>query len=437
MRIFEIKNTRDGAVYYVQHKENFCKEFGLTRRLLDRTFHQERNHHKGFVLTSRDVEFIPNEDGDKTIYGTNMRGHIVYTIDEPTIEDTFVDKYGEIVVEQQKTIDELKEKLKLAQASSDGSYVAQLEKKVQNLLDSNRVLRKYKREDVRTETVVGNFFEEVAELIPKIEPYSHNVAEAQDSDTHMVVLLSDAHFGKKIDMKSNKFNFEIAEKRLMKYADECIEIANDKCIDSVTVAVLGDMFHLHNKTDQLLTAEDTRAVSFVKGFDIVRKFYHRFLEEGLAVKTVGVLGNESRIREHEFSSNVDEVATDNFDYLLFNMLKPYFKDSVEFLNDCDTLSFMFNVNGKNIGITHGDKLKHDIEGVGKFKMRMLEEYREMCDYVCFGHIHSYLSTSQFTRSASLCGGDSYSSNALNIPNSVASQVVLLVGEDIRAMEIRL
>ncbi|MGL6100849.1 MAG: hypothetical protein ACRC0G_14670 [Fusobacteriaceae bacterium] len=440
MKIFEIKEIKSGKVYYVQHKENFCRDFGLTRRLLDRTFHQERNHHKGFVLVDRGVEFIPHEDGDKSIYGTNTTGYVFYIAEEPKEHKEEVE--NEVIVNLKKTIAELNDKIRhMGNCETDKKYIGQLEKKIQHYMDNNRILRKHKREECRTETVIDKFFEDVVGLMPTLNPHYPQIfsclTHMEAFSKAMIVNLSDIHFGKKIDMKSNEFNFEIAEKRMNSYADKAIKFANDNDIDTIYITMTGDNFMLGHRRDQLLTQEDNRAVSFVKGFDITRRFFMRFLDEGINLKAVGILGNESRVVDYEFQSNTDAVASESFDYLLFQMLKRHLSDVVEFLNDCDTLNYVFNVNGKCIALTHGDKLKHDYDNVNKFKVRMLEEYGEIPDMVIMGHIHSYLATSTFVRSASLCSGDSYSSNGLNIYGSVASQVMLLIDDDIKAMEVRL
>ena len=110
---------------------------------------------------------------------------------------------------------------------------------------------------------------------------------------------------------------------------------------------------------------------------------------------------------------------------------------VEWIGDCDKLNDVIKVKGKNILLTHGDKIKHTKDEIQKLKYRMMEQIGEKIDYVIFGHIHSTLITSTYARSGSIVGADEYASNGLNISESVVSQNIYIVDDKITAIEVKL
>ncbi|MGL5751046.1 MAG: hypothetical protein ACRCXT_11000, partial [Paraclostridium sp.] len=124
--------------------------------------------------------------------------------------------------------------------------------------------------------------------------------------------------------------------------------------------------------------------------------------------------------------------------MAYQVLQRMFGGVVKSLNNGDKLNDVLTLNSHNIAITHGDKYKsHDLKSVVQYKMLMMEEHNKPIHYVIFGHIHSSMITSNFSRSGSLCGSDEYAKNGLHISGGVASQNVYFVGKNVIGMEIRL
>jgi len=132
----------------------------------------------------------------------------------------------------------------------------------------------------------------------------------------------------------------------------------------------------------------------------------------------------------EHQGNVDGLIKNNFDYLLFQMLKRKYHKQCNFLNDCDTLEFMFEVNGKTFIILHGDKLRHSQldKEIDKVRLKWLQITGRYADHTLLGHTHSFITTSTYTRASSLVGADEYAFNGLTIPESDISQPMLIVTE---------
>lgn len=416
MKVFEIVN-KENEVYIVKNKYKFCKDKGLTRRLLDYTFTGEREHHKGYIL-KRKLMFIPSLSGDKVLYDSDELGYLIY----PT---EFNDNF------------EISEELQ--------NELIKTQKKVQSLTDKLRVLRKINRQKNREENIQDDFINNVVDILSdkvKDEPIIDidTTKELEENSKGMIVQLSDIHFGKVINLPVNKFNFDIAKKRFKKYAEKINYYIDKHNVDKITLAFTGDLINLDSHMDSLLSNEDNRANSFVEALDTLVEFINSIRSNVNSVSVVGVTGNESRIRTSEYHSNVDEIANNNFDMLLCKILKRLFKNTnVWFINECDVLNCIFKIEKFNVAITHGDKLgKHSKEDVLKFKTRMMEITNNPIDYVIFGHIHDTMITSNYSRSGSLCGMDNYAFNGLNLSNGTASQNIYLVEKDgITGIEIKL
>lgn len=320
--------------------------------------------------------------------------------------------------------------------------IEKLEKKIQNLQDKNRILRKIHRKSFREEEIVNTLADNFAKLLSQHTFLAPKVVDkARNNNNEIAIIqLSDLHFGKFVDLNVNKYNFAVAHQRLQHYLDEIIKMClYQRKISDIYIAFTGDIFNLDSHMDSLLSNEDNRAENFLKGIDEL-KYFIDSLNQYFNVKVIGVIGNESRIRTTEYNSNINTISSNNFDMLAFQVLKRFYSNAtdIKFINDCRTLHDVENIHGHNIAFVHGDKLKnHTKDDIIKFKMRLMEEYKCHVDYVIFGHLHETLITPTYARSGSLVGADEFAYNGLNISGSVASQNIYLVTpNEIRAMAIK-
>lgn len=309
-----------------------------------------------------------------------------------------------------------------------------LRKKNQALMDKLRILRKEDRQDFRSEYIQDEFIKSMKEVISEFdrERLIPDVVTKPKTDKVAIAQISDLHANQLVDLKHNEYNMEIFEKRLLIYADKVIRQLNSNCISDLVIAFGGDLFHLDHRLDMLLTSQFNRAKSFIIIYDIMCNFIEKFISEGLNISMVGVIGNESRIKAHEHFSNVDDIASDNLDHMLYAMLQRRYKDNIKFINNCDVLEDVFYVNGKNIATTHGNNINHGKlqDEINKFRFRCYESYKILPDYVLVHHIHSPIITHLYSRNASLVGGNAFSEKRLNIPYSSVSQNLIIVDDDI-------
>lgn len=413
MKVYKIVNLDTKQVYLVDNKQQFCNEMNLTRRLLDYTKTGQRHHHKRFVLSSDIIEFAVSPYGDTTLYD-GTKGFIVDKLKQQLNPPNKVDE--DILIKR----------------------ITQLERNVQNYKDKLRIANKQIREHNREKYIEDEFLNTVEGILEHKDLKLPKVKVQRDGTNYkMVVQLSDIHFGKVVNLQHNSYNMKVARERLNIYLNSIIKTIYRYNIKEIYVAMTGDFYQLDHRLDALLTNEDNRANIFTQGFDLMFEFLQA-LANVCEVKVIGVVGNESRVRTSEWNSNVDSIASNNFDTLLFKMLKRVCKN-IDFIGDGDKLNATLEVNGVKIGITHGDKFNHNkADEILKYKVRVGESTKEYIDYVIFGHIHSTLITSNYSRSGSLVGADEYAFNGLNIPESTPSQNIYIIGENkkVLALEIK-
>lgn len=323
----------------------------------------------------------------------------------------------------------------------DGEIVGQnikLAKSNQKFQDLNRVERKSFREYARLENslveynkALKNIFENntLCELVVNRNPIN--------DDATMVVQLSDLHFNELVDIKSNKYDFNIASKRLHKFADKIKRVASSYNINNILIAFTGDLMNSDRRLDEMLSMATNRSKATFLAVEILQQFILD-LNEIANISVISVTGNESRVRdEHGYS---DMLATDNYDFTIFNILRILFKgsDGVNFI-ESDPTEAIIRISNQNLLLTHGYSVGE--AGTQKYIQQLKGRWADkeiLIDYVIFGHLHSCYISDGHGRSGSLVGSNSYNENALNL-YSKASQNIYLFFKDksIDAMKIDL
>lgn len=315
-------------------------------------------------------------------------------------------------------------------------YSINLKKKLQRTQDTLRIERKALRFENRASQHVENLLEDLIDSVPKckIQP---NKYEVYNSNKSGVIQLSDLHIGERVDLANNEYDFETAKKRLNMFFNEVITEFKLKSITNVSILLTGDLINLDTHMDKKITNEACRSEAMTKAFEMLSACIELLLKEGFNLSMASVVGNESRLDGYEKFSSINSIAMNNFDYLLYFLIKTRYSNSITFLNNGDTLEDMVNINGKNIILVHGDKLNHNnlIDSIIKLKLRWFEKTGIMADYCLLGHIHQDKIETIYARSGSLVGANGYSDNGLNIPNSRASQNIGIIDENIKMFAI--
>jgi len=313
-------------------------------------------------------------------------------------------------------------------------------KQVQHYQDLIRITRRENRFDDRIGNIIENMHNELRESIPKFIPDKITPTFVKRNDIKQgVIQLSDIHATEVVE---GGYNLDIMDKRLKCLFEEALVEFNYRDISIINILMTGDLINAEHHLDKMLTNQKTRVEGLKILFQSLSSNIDYLLNAGFEIRIAGILGNESRLNGYEKMSAVNEIAMNNLDYLLMVLLQARYGNNVEFLNNGDVLEEMIHSNGKNIILCHGHSLKQTNEKVLtdeviKLKHKWFLKTGIMADLVILGHIHSTWLNHIFCRSASLVGGNGYSENTLNIPQSHASQNIYIVGDTIKPIPILL
>lgn len=313
----------------------------------------------------------------------------------------------------------------------DAEIVSQntkLAKRAQKFQDINRIERKSFREGARIVNALDEYNNKLCEVLDKYTLHSDPLPTKEvkiDGETAGIIQLSDLHFNELIELDHNRYDFPTASARLYQYAEKCLQLFDSFGVSHVIIAMTGDMMNSDRRLDELLGAATNRSKATFLAVDILQQFI-RHIEREYPVTVTCVSGNESRMsKEMGFT---DTLMTDNYDFMIFNILQYLFNGSdcdVTFVKGSDPTEMVINVCGYNILTTHGYNIKTKCEeSCTKIQGRYVSRGINI-DYIIFGHLHSCRIGDIYARSSSLCGPNAYSERALNL-SSKASQNAFIV-----------
>ena len=227
-----------------------------------------------------------------------------------------------------------------------------------------------------------------------------------------MIQFSDVHFNELVELSNNKYDFKVAAQRCEHFVERAKQYFRNANISNVVVALTGDLLNSDRRLDELLNQATNRAKATFLSVDIMQQVILD-INKQFNVSVASVVGNEGRANKELGWSNV--VATDNYDYTIYNCLRYLFKDSKVNFIDGDPSEIVVNVAGQNLLMLHGHGgLKGGIEKainqiMGRYSAKGID-----VDYVIFGHVHSARVGDNYSRSSSMVGANDYSEKALNL-----------------------
>ena len=296
-------------------------------------------------------------------------------------------------------------------------YNIKLAKQKQRFQDLNRIERKAFREDSRQENALVEYNTELIKLLKRESLNTKLSKKKHNTESAIVIQLADLHLNELVELESNKYDFDIASKRLQKYAYKVKEYVKFHKSNKVLIAITGDLINSDRRVDEKLAMATNRAKATFLGVHLLKHFILD-INEIAAVQVCCVTGNESRVN---FELGwVDMVASDNYDFTIFEMLRLLLPD-IKFLRG-DALELVVEINGKNMLVIHGHQLgRMDSNQVGK----VISKYSAkgvIIDFIICGHLHETMIRDNIARSASLVGSNAYSENALNLSGTAAQNI---------------
>lgn len=291
-----------------------------------------------------------------------------------------------------------------------------LAKRAQGFADRSRIQNKSFREHARIENAVEGYAERLAELLQEHGFTSSRAPDSAPCDKVVGILhLTDIHFNETVELAQNKYNFEVAGKRLQKLVERAHSSWQKDGVSHVVVALTGDLMNSDRRLDELLANQDNRARATLGAVDILQQLVQHLLDLGYTVTGADINGNEGRCTKEV--GWVPKVASDNYDETICRMLEYLFKDhsSVQWAaRNNDATELVINIAGYNWLLIHGHQLGKNLEAstgqlVSKYAKRGIQ-----IRYVISGHIHSEYMNENFCRSSSPVGDNAYSDKALNL-----------------------
>lgn len=315
--------------------------------------------------------------------------------------------------------------------SSDSEIVSEnvkIAKQKQRYQDSNRIERKSFREYARVENAVSEYVKELVDVFDD-NPYKViGTTHGSNSSAVGVIQLSDLHFNELIDIKTNKYDFTIASKRLQKLVFESKRYFKVHGIKDVFVFLTGDLMNSDRRLDELLAMATNRSKATFISVQIIENMLVD-LNKNFNVHVAGIVGNESRISK-DYNWN-NEIISDNYDFTIFNVLRYKLKHTIgiNFLGLSDKHEEVIDVNGKNFLIIHGHQIGKD---VSKDVSKLIRKYAQQdvdIDFTIWGHLHEAMMSDTYARSSSLCGSNSYSEDALLLIGRSSQNIYVVFESD--------
>ena len=203
-----------------------------------------------------------------------------------------------------------------------------LAKQKQRHQDLNRIYNKSFREHARVENAVEEYNLQLVKLLKENQLKTITKDIKVDTKGAMIVHIADTHFNELVDLDCNKYDFEVASKRLQKFGHHVKRYAEFYNVNNILVAITGDLMNSDRRLDEKLAMSSNRAKATFLGVHLLKHFIVD-IGRNKNVSVACVTGNESRVAQE--LGWVDIVASDNYDFTIFEILKLLLPD-VEFIS---------------------------------------------------------------------------------------------------------
>ena len=301
----------------------------------------------------------------------------------------------------------------------------ELYKQQQKYRDIMNSYRRSMRDEARLEAMQTFIVEAMDTLgdLPKITPMTSKEEATRESEA--VLLFSDLHIGIECDHFYNKYNKEIAVKRVQMLLDSVNEYCKTFKVKRLNILNLGDciqgVIHVNARIEQGMDVVS----QVIEASEIVAQFLNGLQEAAPQVIYRSCTDNHSRVvadlHQHLEKENLYRLM----DWYLQERLKG---SAVIFKNDnLDIGLGKFSLlNGKKIMFAHGHQ-----DSINTVFQNWVGATQEYIDYLCIGHYHcEKMKSYQNARvivNGSIVGTDSYALSKRLF--SKPSQVMLVFDED--------
>lgn len=281
----------------------------------------------------------------------------------------------------------------------------ELQKERYKLADAKRLVNKQIRESARREFISDEMLQAI-ERLNYTKPLQFNSTPViRTGDNEGIIMLSDWHYGIKIDNYWNRYSVEILEERVRDIVSQINDYVELYDISKLHVVLNGDFIsgNIHTTiriVNQLDIIDQTIGVA-----ELLAETINEISQNVNAVDVYCSLGNHSRV-----NANLKEsVTSENFERFIFKSIKNRLKGNTKVTcknNRYDHTMVTFDVFEEKVFAAHGDK-DHCNSVVNN--MNKLLDFNPTL--VLLGHIHHFTSkdfgSGTVITGGSLVGMDEY------------------------------
>ncbi len=311
----------------------------------------------------------------------------------------------------------------------------------QGLADKNRIANKSFREHARIENAVESYN---AAILAELKQHGAALGDCprrtgplDPEAAALVVHLSDNHFNELVNLPTNRFDFEVAAKRLALLAQKAKLLGKAYGVERVVVFFGGDLLNSDRRLDELLAMSTNRARATILAVHLYKQFLMD-LRADFFVDCFGVTGNESRAKEN--LGWVDVVATDSYDFTIYAMLQAVFdaaEDKGMRFHDFQANEVVFQIHNETFLGVHGHQVNATDQKkcqaiIGKYAAKGVNVTHILC-----GHIHATVVSDYVSRNASLVGSNAYSEEALGFVSKAAQNCHIVTPQGLDGVKLDL
>lgn len=309
-------------------------------------------------------------------------------------------------------------------SGADGEIIEEnvrLAMRSQGQLDKNRVANKSFRDFARLSNAMEECGKEIISILKKYDFSQVTIQhEVGDEPAQGIIQLADLHLNELVRTATNTYDFPTASKRLKKYALRATEYLTMKGVKNVLVANTGDILNSDRRLDEYMNMATNRMNAAMLAVFLIEQFLLD-LNEHFNVTYIQVSGNESRVKDEP--GNTDIILTDNYDMLIYNILKHSMATAKGIVfQDGNIAEKVVSVSGQNVLVLHGENVGSDVIGsIQKIKGKYAQQGIPI-SFVVFGHVHTALVHNHFARSGSLVGANDYTDRGLQLTTGASQNV---------------
>lgn len=297
-----------------------------------------------------------------------------------------------------------------------------LAKQKQSAQDRNRIANKSFREHARLDNALSEYNKQLIKVFEKHQIPKLTHVKTKSSKAVGVIQISDTHFNEEVNLPNNKYNFQIASKRLRTYIRKAKVYLKASGVKEVLIAFTGDLMNSDRRLDEMFAQATNRSNATFISVQLLKQVIED-VRKDFKVSLACITGNESRVKD-EIGWD-DYIASDNYDFTIYNILRFLYRDTdVDFILSKDATEVVVNLAGMNLLMIHGHgsiKAKHETS-ITQIKGRYASGRDVKIDFVISGHIHSARVGDTYGRSSSLVGANAYSEKNLNLEGRASQNI---------------